>query len=248
MRDGSISDGEVVDSTPGDGAMIDVLLGHDEDSDGFPDTSDVCPHIPDLMQLDNDGDMVGDACDPQPTMANQSWQLFAPLTMGNIGFARSGDWTLNADDWSFVDQTNPNQLIRTNPAVANVDIWVGVTVDSLATGGRQAAIVIHNGAGNPYFYGELYESGTARVNLMEYDGASFFVRDSQVFGGTMPLGYTQLYLRARTGADFFFEANTPAGTFQATFATPSYAGAMNTIFAFGNNTGRVHYIAIVTTQ
>jgi hypothetical protein len=53
-----------------------VLANHDEDSDGFDDALDVCPAVPDPLQLDGDGDQVGDACDPHPTLSIDRLYLF----------------------------------------------------------------------------------------------------------------------------------------------------------------------------
>jgi hypothetical protein len=44
----------------------------DEDGDGCPNVSDNCPTFANVDQLDSDGDMVGDACDPHPLVAGDS--------------------------------------------------------------------------------------------------------------------------------------------------------------------------------
>jgi len=46
---------------PGSGARV----GLDRDQDGVPNGLDLCPTTADADQLDLDGDLVGDACDPQ---------------------------------------------------------------------------------------------------------------------------------------------------------------------------------------
>jgi hypothetical protein len=67
---------------PGD-VLVDVVpLGHDEDGDGVPDTTDTCPHLA-APQDDADGDGVGDACDPNPTVAGDRIVLFATMMPGD---------------------------------------------------------------------------------------------------------------------------------------------------------------------
>ncbi len=42
----------------------------DDDNDGIPDSSDVCPSIPNKDQKDSDGDKIGDLCDNCPEKKN----------------------------------------------------------------------------------------------------------------------------------------------------------------------------------
>ncbi len=48
------------------GALNAPAPPRDDDADGIPDPSDLCPGVPDPVQRDADGDGLGDACDPTP--------------------------------------------------------------------------------------------------------------------------------------------------------------------------------------
>jgi hypothetical protein len=78
------------------GASFACTAGHDEDGDGVDDCVDVCPHIADPGQADSDGDHVGDACDPHPSLPidrivffdpfvsqRPEWSFFAPAIYAN---------------------------------------------------------------------------------------------------------------------------------------------------------------------
>jgi hypothetical protein len=45
----------------------------DTDGDGVPDSSDICPAVPNPLQRDGDGDGVGDECDDGPTLLAPTW-------------------------------------------------------------------------------------------------------------------------------------------------------------------------------
>jgi hypothetical protein len=227
-----------------DAPSIDVLLGHDEDNDGISDVDDYCPHVPSATNVDTDGDRVGDVCDREPMLARQQWTLFSPM-MGSVAIADgpAGAWTANADDWSYIDAPEQAQLLRAG-MIADVDVWVGIDVEAIGTGGVQAAIII-NGTTTPYWYGELFDGGTtARLSITEYDGSTYTAKASTPTGGLFPLGRIDLHLAARPGASFTLSD----GTLTTTYATPGYAGDNLLIFAFGNHSGRVRYLAIVTSQ
>ena len=99
----------------GDGRGIDVPIGHDEDGDGIPDVSDFCPHIANAMNLDSDGDAVGDICDPDPGTPIQHWIAFSPMIGDdNTVEAAGASWTTGADTWDFAMGTSPQNLIRTD--------------------------------------------------------------------------------------------------------------------------------------
>jgi hypothetical protein len=50
-------------------AGCDRAIGRDLDGDGFGDVEDNCPLGPNGVQADEDGDRMGDACDPEPQVA-----------------------------------------------------------------------------------------------------------------------------------------------------------------------------------
>ena len=83
-----------------------------------------------------------------------------------------------------------------------------------------------------------------RLSITEYDGSSFIARVSKVTGTTFPIGRTDLYLTTTVGVSF----TAISGPDMVTYPTPGYAGDQFLDIAFGNHSGRVRYIAIVTSQ
>lgn len=91
---------------------------HDDDGDCVPDMVDKCPGLPDPAQGDQDGDLVGDACDPDPLQGGNKLLVFVPNTdpLTLSGWNTSGAWSIandalaNADvmngteDWAYWDQ------------------------------------------------------------------------------------------------------------------------------------------------
>lgn len=242
--DASANGDVLLTDTQSDTPTGDVLLGHNEDGDGFPDSIDKCPHVASATNADGDNDGVGDACDPEPTNGRQSWTLFAPMTSAlTIAMQPANAWTLNADDYSYADVTNPSQIIYQG-TISDIDVWVGFDVEAIGTPGIQAAIIT-NGMMVPYWYGELYDGGMgARISISEYDGTNYLARTQTAAGATFPLGAHDMYMTARVGG--FYELRLDGLT--TTFNTPAFTEQRNIIFAFGNNSGRVRYIAIVSSQ
>lgn len=230
------------DGSGGDGQ----LLGHDEDGDGIPDPTDLCPHIADVTNADSDGDLVGDVCDPQPQSATQQWLFFTPM-MGATPFdaAPASDWTYNTDDWQYA--ISSSATIGHVEMILNVDIWVGLTFEALGGTGRQAAIIIHSGAA-PYWYGEIFDSGTnVHAAITEYTGSLYVARSTMNFGASFPLGDATMHYSARSGGPLTLIAETQSGTGTATY-NAAYVGGVNLFINFGNHAGRVRYVAVVTSQ
>jgi len=234
------------DATMRDGALPDLpdgLFGHDEDGDGIPDTIDLCPHVASTANGDSDGDGVGDVCDPEPTNNRQSWVLFESMTSATSLTMGAGGWTLNTDDYSFFDQTDPAQLLYTG-TIQDIDAWIGFDIDTLGTGGLQAAIIT-NGMMVPYWYGELYDGGSgARISISEFDGTNYNARSTTPVAATFPVGPNELYLSARVGGTYTLRS----GALSTSFGTPAFTQQKYIIFGFGNLSGRVRYIAIIKSQ
>lgn len=78
------SDASGTDAPPPDGDPV----GPDEDGDTKPDITDNCPGILNKAQTTNDGDNVGDACDPAPSLPGDriaAREMFA-MDLGNVSF------------------------------------------------------------------------------------------------------------------------------------------------------------------
>ncbi len=85
-----------------------VTSGIDTDSDGVLDSSDNCPTVSNIDQLDSDSDGQGNACDPDSDGDGlpDSWEqnAFGDLDQDGNGDA-DGDGNTNGTE--FADQTNP---------------------------------------------------------------------------------------------------------------------------------------------
>jgi hypothetical protein len=62
-----------------------------EDGDQLGDACDPCPQVSD-DGADSDGDHIGDACDPNPAVADTVW-LFSGFNAGLPAWSRSDHWT-----------------------------------------------------------------------------------------------------------------------------------------------------------
>ena len=92
---------EIVTSADAAGAVDQASCFPDVDADGTPDISDVCPTVFDQMQLDFDGDGIGDACDIDMDGDN------LPNTLDNCQMADNAK-QLDADRDGFGDACDQN--------------------------------------------------------------------------------------------------------------------------------------------
>ncbi len=136
---------------------------HDEDGDMIGDVCDPCPHVAGNA-ADGDGDGVGDACDPQPTVAKQSIKFFDPFTSSRPewelvnGYSRVGE--------SLRGQGVPNNaaFLRLHLANGELRIETGGTIASRDTANYPHQLSMAFGidsAGNNYHYVEFYDSSSA---------------------------------------------------------------------------------------
>lgn len=136
---------------------------HDEDGDRIGDVCDPCPHIAGTA-ADGDGDGVGDACDPQPTIPKQSIKFFDPFT------STRSEWNL-VNGYSRVGETLRGLGTAGNAAYARLNLGNGEL--RIETGGT---VVSSDGAtyphqvsmafgidqtGGSYHYVEFYDSSSA---------------------------------------------------------------------------------------
>ncbi len=99
---------------------------HDEDGDGYDDSCDNCPGIPNPDQANEleaaNGaavDQVGDACDPNPTLPGDTIALFEAFADSRV----AERWQLVAGSWSFDGES----LVYVNVASA----YLGTAIDLL---------------------------------------------------------------------------------------------------------------------
>jgi hypothetical protein len=100
-------------------------IGHDEDGDGIPDTSDPCPHVPGDA-TDTDGDGVGDACDVHPNQATEHWLAFYTMQPGDQPFQDITGYTQESDALRITSDTSPVALIT----IANARVDLGWTINA----------------------------------------------------------------------------------------------------------------------
>ena len=157
---------EVCSTGPGDSpdASVDApITPTDRDGDGIPNEVDNCPDVPNADQADEDGDGMGDACDPCPPYADMTDSDHDglpdacdpnPMTFGDRLYAFAGfqgglpdGWlatgfsAMNGDALATTDQTTSATLVMTSPPLDKVTVTASVTLDAItATGLNLGAI------------------------------------------------------------------------------------------------------------
>lgn len=192
-----------------------ACLAGDEDCDGQPNLTDICPADADTPAADTDADGVGDACDPDRAVVGNRRVLFD-------GFDdASGAWAIKSGSWQLAGGVFTQPVIgdsRVEQPVAVTTPSIEVIITALDTGA--------NG-----FAGLLGASGVSelRCNIVrQLDGTemlqmSAFLVDLQApltGTGTLHLEGGQLqdgsfYCRAHHGQAFDVEVKTGPGNPQA---------------------------------
>jgi hypothetical protein len=209
------------------------IEGPDEDGDGCWDKRDMCPTVPEGRQLDTDGDLVGDACDPQPGLANK--QLLYAGFDGNeaaTSWREDGQWNLNHNDSVFegnlIDEEggvyyvyNPLDPLVTGP----VRMTAIISLD-LVGPDAEVAVIVGYGPDQP-------RGNTCFVRRPSGDDPAMLGAGPMLDGirdaATIPLAESVLYegqrfeLEIEQGFDYIERA--PAGT-RCTYRT---GGRTNTV-------------------
>jgi hypothetical protein len=233
----------------GDATGTDVqLAGHDEDGDGLDDNIDPCPHIAGDMD-DDDDDGVGNACDPGDGL--HRIVLFDAMTraLSDPSITVQGPWQQGDDDLA-LDVTSFSAINRT-VAITSADIWIGLSVETLAVSADQQ-IIIHASTGTeqPRYFGQMYRTQTLNEQgIVSYDDVSFTDVDSVPLGaGGIPTADITLRLHMRIGDDASWTTSWPGEGYQSRGPTPGYTGSPRVRFAMTGMTGAVRYTFITANQ
>ncbi|HUS33598.1 MAG TPA: thrombospondin type 3 repeat-containing protein [Kofleriaceae bacterium] len=167
-------DARMIDGPPGDvdadgvADNVDNCPGkanadqHSEDGDALGDVCDPCPHLSGNA-ADGDSDGVGDACDPQPGVAKQRIAFFDPFT------STRAEWELGSGASRVGETLRVNGLTSFGDSILNVAtgelrIETGGTVASISsTTPHQLSIGFGflDSTHQKYHYVELYnDAGT----------------------------------------------------------------------------------------
>jgi hypothetical protein len=169
--------GDAQSDTSGDAFVCMAPVGHDEDGDLVDDACDVCPHIADAAQADGDGDGVGDACDPRPTTPGDNIALFDAFT-ADTGWSPMN--SLVDATGAHLDGFNTYAALRRPLVDGRYHFTVGGAVGAGASPAYHLQILL-SGSGGNFYYCELYtEPGIFNSLSWTYsiDGGATYPSDS----------------------------------------------------------------------
>jgi len=235
------------DGTPSDGTP---LTGHDEDGDGIPDPGDVCPHVPDPAQADQDGDRVGDACDREPTNPRQSITAFFAMTPEEMGVTiGAGAWTRDADSWH--NAADSYARLEVAVPIDNVDLWFGADVTAKGVPAYQLAIITSYIGNQPYFYGELYErmGGPNVARVIQYDGTTYVPQAETPLASGLHLGSATVHVTidAATAPVYSLEAGWAGEPYTVSAPAPGHTPQPIFNVTVQHVTVDVRYVIVIAT-
>jgi hypothetical protein len=144
---------------------------HDEDGDLIGDACDVCPHVADPAQSDGDGDRVGDACDPNPSESRDHIAFFDPFIERRSEWSAYPEPSTLVDDALYFDVRGSSARMIRMQAPELDTFGFGGHISGVGVANRQLAIQV---GVTPRFYCELFDNGTRAYMAMTYfDGMQY---------------------------------------------------------------------------
>ncbi len=256
---------EVATTDSGEAGIADsatdvVSLGHDEDGDGIPDSSDVCPHLTGT-QDDGDNDGVGDDCDPNPGTPGDAIALLVTMVPGDQPFAvvgpTDGVFTQLADSLRFdgdLATGGDNNLygsLSMPIVLGNVRVAVGFEVLAIILGSDTEQNQIAMGVADqpPLHFVELNQIPGLFDNaqVMLFDGANYFVQNAANLATGIHAGPLFFQTTQRIGQGVRFDASWPGEPYVAEVMDALYQGATRIELNFNNVHFEIEYLVVITS-
>lgn len=225
-----------------------IANGHDEDSDGFGDAEDNCPHLANDGQQNMDGDEVGDLCDPEPAIARQTLSVFFAMTEPRPELTNVR-WAQGTDVWTSESTISSSFTL---PFVATaIDVWFALDVTARQPGAQAYQFTLNPSAQtvSPRYYVELFENTNGAIAAITgYDDVVFTTVDSDRLATTLHTGLVTVHARfdGRTKR-YTADVGWPTERYQLSGATPVYSGSDQLRFRVEGIASALHYFAVVTT-
>jgi len=229
-----------------DGALPDVVTGHDEDRDGLPDVTDPCPATAGDT-ADTDGDGVGDACDPDPAAPNETITVFEPFTSPSTLFESLINWT-EVDDGI---RTSIDGGLTMMHAGGTMRVEIGFEIHGL-TSTPQHQVACGLVGSTPFYFVELNENGppsNTRLGLIAYDATNGYVGVAQVPHPGMHAGRGILQVDGNvTTREFRSTGGWIGEMYSVNGPTPAYDGATGVRWSMNGLDITVEYVMFIETN
>lgn len=234
-----------------------VPLGHDEDDDGVPDASDVCPHLRG-SQVDGDRDGVGDDCDPNPMVARDTIALFKTMLPGDLPAWTSATglidhWVPGADEYLLTGNDPSGELqgsLNLPLTVGDVRIALGIDVFDRIEPAVQKQIAVGIATAPPYFYGEVNEIQNMfrRASVTLFDGTDYIELDPTDLAAGIHQGALFFQVTARVGTGVRFDAAWSDETYVSEVTDPTYVGGDRIELNVNNLHLQIRYLVVITSS